>query len=200
MKRDSNRFFQLKNIPNLICVLRILLVYPVVMLILEGDTLFALVLFVIAGLSDGLDGFLAKRFHWQSRLGSILDPLADKLLLVSSYIAMSYVGLIPVWLVVAAFSRDIIIVSGGFAYHKFIGEFEMAPSFISKFNTFMQILLIAGVLSREITAIPGFVLDWMIAATLITIVLSGLDYVFVWGKRAWLATRSDSATKTKLEK
>jgi len=176
---------QLKDIPNLICVLRIILVFPVVSLILNGDTVFALILFVIAGLSDGLDGFLAKHFHWQSRLGSILDPLADKLLLVSTYLAMSYVGLIPVWLVVAAFARDIIIVSGGYAYHKYIGQFEMAPSFISKFNTFMQILLIAGVLSQQITEIPTYIIDWMVIGTLTTIVLSGMDYVFVWGRRAF---------------
>jgi len=184
MWRNSRGFFRLRDIPNLICVLRIALVYPVVSLVLSGDTIFALVLFVIAGLSDGLDGFLAKYFHWQSRLGSILDPLADKLLLVSVYIAMSYVGLIPVWLVVAAFARDIIIVVGGFAYHKFIGEFEMAPSFISKFNTFMQILLITAVLSQQLTAIPDYIIDWMVAGTLVTIVLSGADYIVVWGKRA----------------
>ena len=184
MASEPNNIFRLKDIPNMICVLRIILVFPVVTLILEGDTVFALILFVIAGLSDGLDGFLAKHYHWQSRLGSILDPLADKLLLVSSYVAMAYVDLIPVWLVVAAFSRDIIIVAGGFAYHKFVGEFEMAPSFISKFNTFMQILLIAGVLSQQLTEIPDYIIDWMVLGTLSTIVLSGLDYIFVWGKRA----------------
>ena len=197
MTHKLSAHFGLKDIPNLICVLRIILVFPVVSLILNGDTLFALVLFVIAGLSDGLDGFLAKHFHWQSRLGSILDPLADKLLLVSAYIAMSYVGLIPVWLVVAAFSRDIIIVAGGFAYHKFIGKFEMAPSFISKFNTFMQILLIAGVLSRELTEIPVYIIDWMVIGTAITIFLSGMDYVFVWGRRALLQTKALKSNKTK---
>ncbi|MDH3327234.1 MAG: CDP-alcohol phosphatidyltransferase family protein [Gammaproteobacteria bacterium] len=175
---------KLKDIPNLICVLRIILIFPVVTLILNGNYVFALILFVIAGLSDGLDGFLAKHFHWQSRLGSILDPLADKLLLVSAYIAMTYVGLIPIWLVVAVFGRDIIIVAGGYAYHKLIGEFEMAPSFISKFNTFMQILMITGVLSQQLTEIPLHIIDWMVMATLVTIILSGMDYVIVWGRRA----------------
>lgn len=175
---------KLKDIPNLICVLRIILIFPVVTLILNGNYVFALILFVIAGLSDGLDGFLAKHFHWQSRLGSILDPLADKLLLVSAYIAMTYVGLIPIWLVAAVFGRDIIIVAGGYAYHKLIGEFEMAPSFISKFNTFMQILMITGVLSQQLTEIPLHIIDWMVMATLVTIILSGMDYVIVWGRRA----------------
>lgn len=180
---------KLKDIPNAICVLRIILVFPVVTLLLSGDYVFALVLFVIAGLSDGLDGFLAKHFHWQSRLGSILDPLADKLLLVCTYVAMSYVGLIPVWLVIAAFVRDIVIVMGVLAYHHFIGAFEMAPSFISKLNTFMQILLIVGVLSQQLTTIPGYIIDWMVFATLTTIVLSGIDYIIVWGRRSIFAAR-----------
>ena len=108
---------------------------------------------------------------------------------------MTYVDLIPVWLVVAAFARDIIIVSGGSAYHTFIGAFEMAPSFISKFNTFMQILLIAGVLSQQLTAIPGYIIDWMVIGTLITIVLSGLDYVAVWGKRAIITGRNKNSNE-----
>ncbi len=195
MARESNHYFQLKDIPNLICVLRIILVFPVVTLILNGDTIFALILFVIAGLSDGLDGFLAKHFHWQSRLGSILDPIADKLLLVSSYVAMAYVDLIPVWLVAAAFLRDIVIVVGGYAYHRFIGEFEMAPSFISKFNTFMQILLIAAVLSQQLTVIPSDIIDWMVMGTLATIMLSGIDYVFVWGKRAVVSLKMKERNK-----
>jgi len=182
---------KLRDIPNLICLLRIILVFPVVALILDGDYVFALILFVIAGLSDGLDGFLAKHFNWQSRLGSILDPIADKLLLVSTYISMSYVELIPVWIVVAAFLRDLIIVSGVFAYHKFIGAFEMAPSFISKLNTVMQILLIAGVLSQQLTHIPADIITLLVFATFVTIVLSGMDYIIVWGRRAILVSRKN---------
>jgi len=175
---------RLKDIPNLICVLRILLVPPVVYFILNESHLLAFYLFIIAGLSDGIDGFLAKHFKWQSRLGSILDPIADKLLLVSTYLSIGYVGLVPYWLVVAVFVRDILIVTGGYCYHRLVGKFQMAPSLISKINTVTQILLIATVLSVEMTRIPQHVIDYMVLFTLCTIVLSGLDYVMVWGRKA----------------
>jgi len=180
-----------RDIPNIICFLRILLVIPVVLLILEGDYLFALFLFVIAGVSDGVDGFLAKHFHWQSRLGSILDPVADKLLLVSTYVSLTWVGLIPLWLLLAVFVRDITIVIGAYAYHSFIGEFKMAPSLISKFNTVMQILLVMAILSLQLTEIPQNIIDIMVSVTLLSIILSGLDYVVVWGKKAYRATHKN---------
>lgn len=176
------------DIPNLICVIRILLIFPVIYFILEGNYLWALLIFLLAGVSDGVDGFLAKHYHWQSRLGSILDPLADKLLLVSTYVSITWVGLIPYWLLLAVFMRDIMIVLGAFAYHAFIGKFKMAPSLISKFNTMMQILLVLAVLSLQLTEISNNVIDGMIMLTLLAIILSGLDYAVVWGKKAYRAT------------
>jgi len=180
-----------KDIPNLICVLRILLVLPVVHLILDGNYLWAFYLFMLAGISDGVDGFLAKHYHWQSRLGSILDPLADKLLLTGAYIALAWTGLIPLWLLLAVFVRDIFIVIGAYAYYTFIGEFKMAPSLLSKFNTFMQILLVMAILSMQLTEISQTVVDSMIFITLLAIVLSGLDYALVWGKKAYRATHKN---------
>ena len=173
-----------KDIPNIISVIRILLVIPTVWLIYAGDYFYALIVFLIAGISDGIDGYLAKRFQWQSRLGSILDPIADKLLLVSTYFAMAWVELIPMWLLVAVLLRDIVIIVGSFAYHILIGQFEMAPSLISKFNTVMQILLIGAVLSVQITEIPMWAINVFVYITLVTIMLSGLDYVIVWSRKA----------------
>lgn len=174
----------LRHIPNIISIIRIFLVVPVVVLILRDDYVTALVLFVIAGVSDGIDGFLAKRFQWQSRLGSILDPIADKLLIVSSYAAVAWVGLIPLWLWLTILLRDLIIVCGGLAYHFMIGKFEMAPSLISKFNTVMQIVLLMAVLSVQLTQIPDWFLRGLIFITLVTVIFSGLDYVSVWGRKA----------------
>jgi len=105
----------LRNLPNLISAARIVLVAPVVWYILQEEYSLALLLFVIAGVSDGIDGYLAKRFHWQSRLGSILDPIADKLLIVSSYAAVTWMELIPLWLWLCVLARDVIIVSGSLA-------------------------------------------------------------------------------------
>ncbi len=179
----------LRHIPNIISVFRILLVWPVVYCILQGNYDQALWLFLIAGISDGVDGYLAKHFRWQSRLGSILDPIADKLLIVCSYAAVAWVGLIPLWLWITIFLRDFIIVTGGLAYHFLIGKFEMAPSLISKFNTVMQIALLLVVLSLQITQVPAWVTQWMVFLTLVTVVLSGLDYVSVWGRKAVKALR-----------
>lgn len=99
-----------RHLPNIISVLRILLVYPVVQMLLARRYDWALALFVLAGLSDALDGFLAKHYHWQSRLGSFLDPAADKLLLLACFVVGGWQGLMPLWLVVAAVLRDIVIV------------------------------------------------------------------------------------------
>lgn len=177
-----------KDIPNLICVIRIILVVPVVYFILEGNYLWSLFIFLLAGVSDGIDGFLAKHYHWQSRLGSILDPLADKLLLVSTFIAIAWVELIPLWLLIAVFARDLIIVIGAGAYHLYIGKFKMAPSLISKFNTAMQISLVLAILSLQLTDFSQTVIDGMIFITLLAIILSGIDYAVVWGKKAYRAT------------
>ncbi len=176
---------RLSDLPNIISVLRILLVAPVVYLLLDKQFSLALLLFSVAGVSDGLDGYLAKRNHWQSRLGSILDPLADKLLLVSSYIALAWLGLIPIWLVSGVLVRDLIIIIGAVAYHFMLGSYDMAPSFISKANTFMQIFLVlAVVFSYGIVALPGEFLLLLTYAVGVTTLVSGIHYMWVWGRRA----------------
>ena len=104
-----------QDIPNLISITRILLVVPLVVALLDYQFGIAMVLFAIAGISDALDGFLAKHYHWESRLGSILDPLADKLLLVAGFATLTWLGYIPNWLLWLVIGRDIMIVTGGMA-------------------------------------------------------------------------------------
>ena len=106
-----------KDIPNLISILRILLVIPVIAALMDHQFGLAMVLFAIAGISDALDGFLAKHYHWESRLGSILDPLADKLLLVASFATLTWLGFLPSWLLWLVLGRDIMIVFGVLSYH-----------------------------------------------------------------------------------
>jgi len=179
---------QFKDIPNLICIARIILVIPVVVLILQGEYLFALALFIIAGISDGVDGYLARHFKWESRLGSILDPVADKLLLVAVFVSLSVVDLVSNWLVIAVLTRDLVIIAGALLFHFYIGKYDMAPSYISKLNTLMQILTVASVLSFQLTQIPLNVIDWIVYITIITILLSGLNYAIVWGRKAYQVT------------
>ena len=175
----------MKQLPNIISIFRILLVMPVVWALLNLEYATALILFAIAGFTDALDGFLAKQFHWESRLGSILDPLADKLLLVSSFLALAWIGLIPLWLVVVVIVRDLLIIIGGVVFHYMFVQFDMAPSRISKANTFFQIIFVlAVVFYHGDFALTPWAIEALGYIVLVTTVMSGMDYVWVWGRRA----------------
>ena len=179
------------SIPNCICVLRILLVVPLVQALLAGRYDWALALIFLAGFSDGLDGYLAKTFDWRSRLGGILDPLADKLLLVSVFVTLAYLGLTPLWLAVVVIVRDVVIVSGAVAYNGLIGKVMPEPTAISKLNTGFQLLYILLVIAHQAFAWPSFTAVLVVGAgVLITSVVSGLDYVLRWGAKALAAGRS----------
>lgn len=175
-----------RDIPNLITVLRILLVAPIVWYLLHADYGMALVLFVIAGLSDALDGFLAKTFNWTSRLGGMLDPIADKLLLTNCYLALAWQELIPVWLTAVVLGRDVVIFVGALLYNALVERFEAAPSVISKINTLSQLSLVVAVLfNYGAHLLPLGWLEWFFHAVFATTLLSGIDYVWTWGWRAW---------------
>ncbi|MCP4288736.1 MAG: CDP-alcohol phosphatidyltransferase family protein [Gammaproteobacteria bacterium] len=176
---------QRDDIPNLISILRILLTIPVVWMLLVQRFDIALVLFAIAGVSDGLDGFLAKHYGWQSKLGGLLDPLADKVLLISSYACLAMLGLIPTLLMVLVIVRDLIIVTGALIYNFRIEELEADPSLMSKFNTFAQIVLVlAVVLDQVMFVLPEGLLNYMIWLVFATTIASGVNYVWVWSRRA----------------
>ena len=174
-----------EDIPNLISILRIFLSIPVVWMLLEQQFGVALVLFLVAGVSDGLDGFLAKRYGWQSQLGGLLDPLADKVLLVSSYLSLALIGIVPVWLVLLVILRDLVIVTGALVYHFRVTELEAEPSMISKTNTVAQIVLVLSVvLDKGLMALPELFITGMIWLVVLTTVASGINYVWVWSRRA----------------
>jgi cardiolipin synthase len=158
---------------------------PVVWSLLSGRFDLALLLFVVAGISDGVDGFLAKQFHWQSWLGAILDPLADKLLLVSCFFALGWLGLLPAWLVVAVIVRDLVIVGGAVYWHFQIKTLDAEPTIVSKINTFMQIVLVVSVVAEQTFVwLPQGGVGALIWITLATTASSGIDYVWEWSKRA----------------
>jgi cardiolipin synthase (CMP-forming) len=181
---------KLSQIPNIISVFRMFLVVPVVLSLLQLQFAAALLWFAIAGFSDGLDGFLAKHYGWQSRLGSILDPLADKLLLVCAFVTLTWLGLVPLWLLLAVLVRDVFIVIGGVVFHYTLGRFEMQPSRVSKINTFMQIVFVlAVVFYHGEYGIAAWFIDALTYSVLATTVLSGLDYMWVWGRRALVHLR-----------
>lgn len=136
------------TVPNMITILRLLLVPAVVYWLLTGEWQRAFAGFVIAGISDGVDGFIARRFNQRSKLGGYLDPMADKLLLVSVFVVLGFMGKLPLWLVIAAVSRDALIVCAVLLSTVMANPVEMKPLMVSKANTAAQILLAAVVLAE----------------------------------------------------
>ena len=175
----------LRHLPNLISMVRVLLVVPVVWSLLNDRFSVAIWLFLIAGASDGQDGFLAKRYGWSSRLGGILDALADKFLLISTFVCLWWLGLFPWWLVTAVLARDLIIVIGATIYNFRIETVQPEPSLVSKLNTFLQIALAAvGVIQLGFGGVPQWLLQTLIWSVMLTILLSGIGYVREWSRRA----------------
>jgi cardiolipin synthase len=174
-----------RHIPNIISAIRILLVVPIALALAQQRLALSILLFALAGASDAADGFLARRFGWQSELGAVLDPIADKLLMAAAFVTLSLLKLVPLWLMAAAVARDVIIVSGAAAYRMVIGPLTAHPSFISKVNTVCQAAFILAVVSRaKFSMPPEWVVAWLGALTFATVVVSGIDYVLVYGKRA----------------
>ncbi len=182
--------FRLSQIPNAICAFRIGLIIPIVMVLNAGQFRLALLLMILAGVSDGLDGYLAKRFQWRSRIGGLLDPLADKLLLVSVFVTLVWIGLAPVWLAAIVVARDVIIIAGVLAYQLFIGPFHPLPSRISKLNTAFQLLYVFFVISYASFAWPPRVSILVIGAgVFFASLVSGIDYVLRWSSLVLAAVR-----------
>ena len=168
-----------RHIPNLICLFRLLLVPVIVFALARGHYGQALLLLAVAALSDWLDGYLAKRWRLDSFLGSILDPMADKVLLASVYVTLAALSHIPAWLAVVVIVRDLVIVVGWQVFRVFRGELRPRPSAVSRLNTVMQISLGVAVIATE--AFGGFIpAAWIHAGgalALLLAVLSGVDYV-----------------------
>jgi cardiolipin synthase len=172
-------------LPNAISLMRIALIAPILILMLQGAFGWALALFILAGFSDGLDGYLAVRFGWSTRLGGLLDPAADKLLITGMFITLAYTQQIPVWLAAVVILRDVVIVAGATAYNFIVKPVPGEPTRISKLNTALQMLFVLFVLSRAGFNWPDKITITVLgAAVLVTVVISGVDYVWSWSRRA----------------
>ena len=179
----------MRHLPNLITALRFLLIPVLVLLLLQERYAPGFAVFIVSALSDLADGVIARRWNLRTRLGAIADPLADKLTMLAVTLVLAFHALIPMWLAVAIVVRDLVIVGGAVAFHFVVGRVEVAPSWLSKFNTVLEFTVLSAVLADaarvvEVTALlpPLFVL--MVA----TILASGAHYVWVWGRKA-LASR-----------
>jgi len=175
-----------RHLPNLICLARIALVWPIVVALQAGDHELSVVLFVIAAVSDGLDGYLAKRFGWTSEFGKFIDPLADKLLLVAVFVTTTWLGLVPWWLAAAAIGRDVMIALGALIFRLWFGPLRGRPTIVSKINTLLQLGYLLGVMMNAAFEFPPEeVVEALAVITLITTLLSGWDYIFAFTRRAW---------------
>ncbi len=179
------------NLPNLITLGRLLSVPLAVWLIIEARYGVAFWVFVGAGISDALDGYIAKHFDRRTRLGALLDPIADKALLVGVSVTLGIAGQLPHWLVILVVLRDVLILGGFALIQATTARQHLGPLFISKVNTSVQIALVGFVLARLGLGIDeGTVTAILIDAAAVTTVLSGFSYLARW---ALILTRSERA-------
>lgn len=177
----------LRYIPNLLTLSRLILIIPFVVFLYQQRYAQAFYIFFLAGLSDALDGWLARRFNCQSAFGSFIDPLADKLLIAVSFISLAMIGKLPWWMVILVFLRDFTISLGVVAWYILIRQkITFSPTRLSKLNTLLQLFLVTICLF-EIAFFsfhPNFVtiLIWL---TAFTTTGSYLDYVWTWSRKAY---------------
>ncbi len=175
-----------RHLPNALTGLRMLLVVPLVWLIRDARYDVALGLAAIAGLTDALDGFLAKRCGWQSWLGGVLDPVADKLMLMACFVTLGLVGAHPAWLTWLVVGRDAVIVVGAIAWHNLIGRLDAQPTWLSKLTTCIQIAYVLMQLLHLSSQwqFPTWLMQGAIGLTAFVTLASGLQYVVVWSGKA----------------
>lgn len=190
-----------RYLPNVITIARMLLVVPAGWLLWNDAIVQAMVLIAVAGVSDAIDGELARRFDWRTRFGAIADPAADKLLVVVVFAVLTLKGHLPAWLLAVVVLRDVVIVSGALTYRRLFGHLDIAPTALSKANTAAQIVLLVLVLIHlagfePFAGYAAFVDPAGFVAVAAIGVVSGAQYVVVWSRRARTEYRAQQALET----
>ena len=178
------------SLPNVLTLIRLALVPVTGYCLATGQYQAALPIFLLAALTDLADGYIARRFNLTSRLGAALDPVADKLNMLVATVGLAWQLLIPLWLAIAIVARDLLIVAGALAYRALAGRITIAPTRLSKINTFLEFTLLLLVMAAAAGWID--IRPWQHAAFVIvfaTIVLSGVQYAWEWGRKALEAGR-----------
>lgn len=175
------------SIPNLITLVRLALVPALGYFLLGGEYGLALIVFLVAAVTDLVDGFIARHFELVSALGATLDPIADKLNMFVATVLLAWQGLLPVWLAIAIVLRDVVIVAGALAYRLTLGHIEIAPTTLSKVNTFIEFAVLIAVMAAAARWIQTD--RWLPAVfvlAFVTAIASGVQYVWVW---SWKVVR-----------
>lgn len=184
-------------LPNYLSMLRIVLVLPIAWLLWKNQVMGAFWLMLVAGFSDALDGFLARRYGWQTELGTLLDPLADKFLVAAMYLVFTLQDLIPLWLIGLILTRDILILLGAGVYRGVFGDLTVNPSLLSKTNTALQIVVVLMLMVSQMPVGklgPGLLAFLQVYAFPLLAALciaSGSHYLFVWGRHSWRRLRGE---------
>jgi len=170
------------NVPNTLTILRILSI-PVFVIFLLYDRFFiALLVFIGAGITDGLDGLIARVFHQRTIIGAYLDPIADKLMILTSFIVLAILGVIPSWLTVIVIARDVIILLGVLVLQLTAHKVEIKPIFMGKASTVMQLVTVAWSLVTPFSMVMRSVFPAIIWVTAGLTALSGLFYIYIGTK------------------
>ena len=176
--------FPARYIPNLITTARIFFVPCLIWLLFHQQYERSLILVLLMGLSDALDGFLARCYGWKTTLGAYLDPIADKLMLLSAFIAFAVLGWVPWWLSAIVIARDVVLLIGAVYYHWVTRQLSMEPLPISKINTFAQIILAVSLIFSQVGNLHPQMLNALMAIVMCTTLASGYQYVTEWSRRA----------------
>ena len=181
----STRLNRFRTAPNLLTLLRICLAPFLVAAILENHYALSFGLFLAAGMTDALDGLLARLLQQRTRLGEYLDPVADKLLLSTLFLVLTYKALVPARVTVLVFGRDLGILVVSAILYAAVGRREFSPSILGKANTLIQVTAVAVVLLHQLTAVTWIVAlgTWTLWMTMLLTVISGLDYAWVAARR-----------------
>jgi len=171
---------KIKNLPNLITLTRLILLIPLAYFLYYRSYQQALIVFIVAGVSDGLDGILARSFHWTSRFGAIADPIADKLLMLVSYSFLAFQNILPMWLLMLVVGRDVLIVAGAWHLKHLQRSIKLSPTLMSKINTTLQIILVtAAMFALVFSFIPDQVTQILIWVVGLSSLISGIQYLMI---------------------
>ena len=180
----------LRHLPNLISASRLLMALPIAWLIMRHQLGVAAVLFIVMAATDAIDGALARAYDWHSYLGSILDPMADKLLMLSTAAALWQIELLPGWFLIVVLARDLLIVAGAYVYDTWIAPLQPEPSILSKLTTAIHATMLVGFMLQGQLEINDRVCQLLLAGTTTLLVASGVHYVARYTRRAIAHSRA----------